>query len=259
MRPDAASAIADALAAVERDEECRILLAVESGSRAWGFPSPDSDWDVRFIYVHRPRWYIALRPGRDVIERMLPGALDLAGWNLRKALNLLLNGNATLREWLASPLVYRRDKDAAAALAALVAALPARAQAQHHYAALASRQIERAEAGGEVRLKGYLYALRPALVLAWMAQHDCGTPPMDMPALLAATQLDSATRAAVDDLVERKMAGVELGQGPRVPVLDAFIAAALALPRDDPAPPGHGVMAEAEDLFRRLVGIEAVS
>lgn len=78
----------------------RFLIAVESGSRAWGFPSPDSDYDIRFIHIHPRDWYLSLQPGRDVIERPIIDNIDLNGWDLRKALGLLLKSNAVVSEWL---------------------------------------------------------------------------------------------------------------------------------------------------------------
>jgi len=89
----------------------RVLYACESGSRGWGFASPDSDYDVRFIYVHSLSWYLKVSAQRDVIEVPISDELDINGWELRKSLGLLKKGNATLIEWLDSPVVYRADAD----------------------------------------------------------------------------------------------------------------------------------------------------
>ena len=90
---------------LEEKENIKILLAVESGSRAWGFESPDSDYDVRFIYVRNKDDYLCLEEPRDVIELPIEGDLDINGWDLRKALRLLYKCNPTLSEWLKSPIV----------------------------------------------------------------------------------------------------------------------------------------------------------
>lgn len=92
--------IQSSLKAIENEHDVTILFAVESGSRAWGFPSPDSDYDVRFVYIHKRDWYLSLKPGRNVIELPINDDLDIAGWDLRKALNLLINANPVLQEWL---------------------------------------------------------------------------------------------------------------------------------------------------------------
>lgn len=248
------AAIGAALDAVAGEERVAILFAVESGSRAWGFPSPDSDWDVRFVYARPTAWHITLTPGRDTLERSLPGDIDLAGWDARKALNLLLNGNAALREWLRSPILYRADPGMLAAFRALADALPARAAARHHYRAvirqISSRYLDDREV---VNLKKYLYALRPALALRWLREYGEGEPPMDMPGLLAAVTLDARTRADLDGLLTRKAEAAELGEGQRLPQLDAFIAgeveAAAATP-DAPRVTPDGAEA-AITLFRR--------
>eukprot|EP01031_Cornospumella_fuschlensis_P048321 gene48321-59178_t len=101
---------------VERERNVTVLYACESGSRAWGFASSDSEYDVRFVYVEQPDWYLQVREPRDVIERPLDDELDVSGWELRKALRLLRNSNPTLLEWLDSPLVYRQDEAASARL-----------------------------------------------------------------------------------------------------------------------------------------------
>lgn len=97
------------IAAIESEHGVRVLFACESGSRGWGFASPDSDYDVRFVYVHPLPWYLQVSPQRDVIELPISDVLDINGWELRKALGLLKKGNATLVEWLDSPVVYRAD------------------------------------------------------------------------------------------------------------------------------------------------------
>src|SRR3546814_6400248 len=93
---------------IELEHGVRILFAVESGSRAWGFASADSDWDVRFVYARPAEYYLSLAPRRDVIELPIENGIDAGGWDIRKALSLLLNANPTLLEWLKSPIVYRR-------------------------------------------------------------------------------------------------------------------------------------------------------
>ena len=107
--PDKRTAVLEALARIEEEHDVRIVFACESGSRGWGFSSPDSDYDVRFIYAHDLDWYLTVFPGRDVIELPIDDVYDVSGWDLRKALGLLRNGNATLVEWLSSPVVYRAD------------------------------------------------------------------------------------------------------------------------------------------------------
>jgi len=99
------------LNAIEKKHGVRILHAVESGSRAWGFASPDSDYDVRFVYVRPARDYIRLDEVKDVIMWKDDGILDINGWDLRKAMIQFARGNATLFEWSNSPVVYKATDD----------------------------------------------------------------------------------------------------------------------------------------------------
>src|SRR4029079_5853412 len=98
------------LSAIAREHEVKIPLAIESGSRAWGFPSRDTDYDCRFIYIRNLEDYLSLFPPRDVIETPLNGDLDVNGWDLAKAIRLLLKGNAVVIEWLTSPIIYTADE-----------------------------------------------------------------------------------------------------------------------------------------------------
>ncbi|SDD83711.1 Predicted nucleotidyltransferase [Dyadobacter soli] len=104
------------LSRLEAQHDIKILYAVESGSRAWGFASVNSDWDVRYIYVHRPEWYLKIDDKKDNQDEILPNDIDLAGWELRKALRLFRKSNPPMLEWLDSPIVYREQFSMAARL-----------------------------------------------------------------------------------------------------------------------------------------------
>lgn len=194
-----------ALADVERREGVRVLFGIESGSRAWGFASQDSDYDVRFIYLRPLDGYLSVTPRHDMIGPPVDGLLDLGGWDLRKAVGLMVRSNAVALEWLASPVVYRREPGAVADLAILAhraAHLPA---LEHHYDRLA-RAAWPPEADGAIWLKSYFHALRPALALLWLRQH--GTPPpMDLPALLSAGVAPPAVAARIEALRQQKGGG----------------------------------------------------
>ena len=99
--------ISKKLKEIEQKENVKIIMAVESGSRAWGFASPDSDYDVRFVYVRRPEDYLRLEKTKDVIEWQLDDVLDINGWDLKKALQLMHDSNPSIFEWCASPIVYQ--------------------------------------------------------------------------------------------------------------------------------------------------------
>lgn len=233
----------------------RLLLAVESGSRAWGFPSPDSDYDVRFVYVRPRDWYLLLQPGRDVIETPIAGDIDLNGWDVRKALTLLLKSNAVISEWIGSPIRYRPDDPAVAALATLAdEVLDPRALA-HHYASLGRNAAERWLCGdGDVPVKRYFYALRPALAIRVLRRDPVRRPPMNLQALIEASDLPSRLAADVHALVEAKRRTNEQANTTRLPALDMLIRDELERASSLPARQADGNLhGRANALFLDLV------
>lgn len=208
MRSD----IGDTLARIEREENARLLIAIESGSRAWGFHSEDSDYDVRFLYARPVDWHLSVRAGRDVIERPIDDELDLGGWDLRKALGLILKSNAVVLEWLQSPIRYRDDAELRAALLGFCGrALRPKALAWH-YLRLGTRQRGGLrQPDGGVKLKRYFYTLRPALALRWLRLHDGGLVPMDMARLMAETDLPPDVTGWIDALIAVKRETGEMG------------------------------------------------
>ncbi len=245
------------LDAIEQMHAVRILFAVESGSRAWGFPSPDSDFDVRFVYAHRLDWYLAIDQRRDVIELPIEDDLDISGWDLRKALQLLIKPNPVMLEWLRSPVVYRADQAAMDKIAALGERTAHQRPSTHHYLHLAESQYRRFIDGkSSVPLKKYFYCLRPALALLWLRTHPTAPVPMSLNALREGVTISPETGAFVDDLLRRKAKSKELGKGPRAPALDRMIIHEIETARADLdrlAPTDGSLLDEANSLFREIV------
>jgi predicted nucleotidyltransferase len=174
--------ILEKLKAIEHQFDVRILYACESGSRAWGFASPDSDYDVRFIYVHRMDHYLSIDDQRDVIELPINDVLDINGWELRKALRLFRKSNGPLYEWLQSPVVYGQDADFVSDIKRSMESNFSGRAGMHHYISMAKGVFEGDLSGEMVKLKKYFYALRPILAAKWIA--DMGyVPPMDLQSL----------------------------------------------------------------------------
>ena len=215
------------LDAVEGEEDVRVLYACESGSRAWGFASPDSDYDVRFIYVHRPDWYLSIADRRDVIERPIVDEYDLSGWELRKTLRLFRKSNPPLIEWLGSPVVYRERTATAKRLRELSARHHSPRSCAYHYLNMARRNHAAYLQGDRIRWKKYLYVLRPLLAVRWI-ESGRGIVPMEFERLVEAMVEDPALGQAIGALLARKRAGSELGQGPRIAVISEFIEAEIA-------------------------------
>ena len=210
------------LAEVEKAESVRILYACESGSRAWGFPSVDSDFDVRFIYVHSTDWYLSVMPGRDVIERPLTDNIDLAGWDLKKALVLFRKSNPPLLEWLGSPIVYRETGALAGNLRALAAKHYSSIVCSYHYLHMAQRNHADFLKGQTVPLKKYLYVLRPVLAILWL-ELNWGPVPTEFGVLVERLPLPDDLKRDIAKLVAAKRAGEELGIGPRIPSISDFL------------------------------------
>jgi uncharacterized protein len=210
------------LRAIEAEHGMRVLYACESGSRGWGFASPDSDYDVRFIYVHPLPWYLQVSAQRDVIEQPISDLLDINGWELRKALGLLKRGNATLIEWLDSPVVYRADAAFIDTLRAAASCTQQPERSFHHYLHMARKNYREYLQGERVRLKKYLYVLRPLLACLWVVDGR-GLPPMRFEALVDAMVDDVALRADIDTLLVVKRAALESEYGEPWPAINAFI------------------------------------
>lgn len=221
---------------IELRYDVKVLYACESGSRAWGFASPDSDYDVRFLYVHKPEWYLRVEPPRDVIELPIDDELDVCGWEWRKALGLLKAANPTLIEWLDSPVVYRQNDEVLAELRALVPAWFSPLRARWHYYSMARKNFRGYLQEEEVRLKKYFYVLRPLLAVRWV-EAGKGVPPMRFADLLAGSALDAPLRAEIDELLAIKRRAGEAQYGPRRPLLHAFIVQELARGEVPPALP----------------------
>lgn len=232
LDPEVVRRVDARLDAVVRDERVAIPLAVESGSRAWGFPSPDSDYDCRFLYVRSRADYLDPWPTRDVVETPLDAVLDVNGWDLLKAVRLMVRGNATVTEWLRSPIVYRGDDGFRTEMLRLAEQVVERDALRRHYLHVALAQGRRhgtGDGGVQVaatgpRLKTFFYVLRPAAALRWLRVHDGAVaPPIDLLALLEESDAPGAAVRAATDLVARKAVTREAGAGPVPGVLLGFV------------------------------------
>lgn len=215
------------LADIEADYRVRVLYACESGSRGWGFASPDSDYDVRFIYAHPLSWYLQVSHRRDVIEVPISGELDINGWELRKALGLLKKGNATLIEWLDSPVVYHADADFLSAMCDAARQVHQPERSFHHYVHMARKNYREYLRGDTVRLKKYLYVLRPLLATLWI-ERGRGVAPMRFQELVDTIVNDPSLRDAIDQLLVIKRAAGESEYGRPLPIINAFIDSELS-------------------------------
>lgn len=245
LSPEMFLRVQRALAEIESTRGVRVLYACESGSRAWGFASEDSDYDVRFLYVHPRDWYLAVDERRDVIECPLSDELDVSGWELRKALRLLRKSNPPLLEWLQSPIVYQKDEAFFDSFWAVSHVYYSEHRSFMHYLQMAFGNWRKYVLGREeVVLKKYLYVFRPVLACRWV-ERGLGQVPMLFQTAVDAVLDEASVRAALEDLLARKRANAELGAGPADLVLSGFLAQELArldackMPSEAPADPGE--------------------
>lgn len=222
--PEIAATMSTRLDAIAAGHGVAKPFAVESGSRAWGFPSPDSDFDCRFVFVRPVAQRLSLWQRRDVIELPLDKIYDVNGWELGKALKLLLKGNAVIVEWLTSPLTYRCDSSFRNPLLAFAKRYARRDLIGRHYLHLGERQQKEHLGGADAPQKKLFYALRPAAALRWLRMHERqAVAPMHFPTLMAECDPPPAVAAIVADLIARKAATRELGSAPIPEPLFAFV------------------------------------
>ena len=219
-------AICGYLKHLEGDQQIKVLYAVESGSRAWGFASLDSDFDIRFLYSHRRDWYLTVQKRRDVIEAMVDPELDFAGWDLPKALGLLRKSNPSLIEWLASPIVYAEDSAFMVDFRELASRCLSLNACLQHYLNMANSNYLSYFGTDQVLLKKYLYVLRPIFACRWIERYR-SAPPIVFQELLAGAGESGDVAHELKELLIAKAAVSELGAGAHRLVLDRFIESEL--------------------------------
>ena len=213
----------------EEEHGVRILFAIESGSRAWGFASQNSDYDVRFIYMREPQWYQAvdLEERRDVVEYPIVDGIDLNGWDIRKALGLYWKSNPAFVEWIQSPITYLERGTFRADALRVLPAIYTPAKGIYHYRSMAKTNYRGYLREPVVRLKKYFYVLRPLLAARWVAETGSAAP-VEFEKLLTLLHGEPTVLAEVRALLDQKRSAPELGLAPAVPTLNAFIESALA-------------------------------
>lgn len=218
------------LAELSEKHDIRILYACESGSRAWGFPSPDSDYDVRFIYVHQPDWYLSLAEGKNTINLPIDEhELDITGWELKKALKLIQKSNASPLEWIQSPIVYQQNETFTASLSELCKAFFSPIAVAYHYHSMAKKYTESLMGQESVKLKSYFYALRTTLSVRWIIEYNT-MPPIVFEEMLGLT--DSTVRQQVLEMMEVKKTQNETYMHTSEELVNRFLINSLEADKD---------------------------
>ena len=188
--------ILEKLSSIELEKNITILHAIESGSRSWGFASPDSDYDIRFIYKHSMDWYLSPWEKKDTIEFMTEDALDGSGWELKKVFHLLNKSNVPLFEHLYSPIIYREDNRFMDLILPLSNDAFSPVTIAHHYLSISKKYYHYCE-GDTIKLKDLFYCLRTMLAAKWVIEKD-SFPPVELNATLEL--LPSEIKQIVDEL-----------------------------------------------------------
>jgi len=227
--------ITDSLKEIEQKYNVEIFLAVESGSRAWGFASPDSDYDVRFIYLQKPEEYLRIDENKDYIDWALDEVLDINGWDLKKALLAFGKGNPNLIEWASSPIVYQKSTKWDDICEVTKKCFSEKASLNHYYGT-ANSTYNKYLTGDKVKYKKYFYALRPLLCCRWIERYH-EIPPMEFSVLLQLfdgtdPNLSDRLLTEINSLVEKKVLTEEGELNDHIPIIDAFIKQELALQHD---------------------------
>jgi len=203
---------------IEKDKKVNILFACESGSRAWGFASPDSDYDVRFVYTHPIEWYLGVSEKRDTIN-LMDGDFDGVGWELRKKLRLLKKSNVAALEHLFSPILYV-ENDSLSELKAIASECFSPVTCMFHYLSMSYKYEEKLQ-GEAFRLKDLFYALRTALAGAWILESK-SMPPVRFSEMLLLPPADVSEE--IKELMEIKSREKESYVHPRNEAVLTFLS-----------------------------------
>ena len=244
--------IQNKLVEMEQAHNIRILYACESGSRAWGFPSTDSDYDVRFIYMKPLNNYLSINDYKDTIDLPVNEALDINGWDIRKSLRLFKSSNAPLYEWLQSPIVYTKDDIFLMDIKSWMHSCFSLRKGMHHYLSMTKNTWNEIRSD-EIKIKKYFYCLRSLLAAYWIVKKQ-QLPPMDLPSLRILIAQE-ACQNALDELLRIKINADEKTMIKPVRVLHDFIERQLIYCENN-IPEDRASDFETENLdnlFRRFV------
>lgn len=196
--------IKEYLEEIEKNKNIEILLACETGSRAWGFPSPDSDYDVRIIYKHHKNWYLSLKEEKDSITYFFENNdIDISGWDLRKSLRLLSKSNPPLLERIQSPIIYKVNEKFLKGINEVAMNSYSKIATMHHYLNMSKNCLDELTNAEEYKLKKFFYALRTSVACKWIIETD-KIPPIELEKMLDELNLASKITERIKELIKIK-------------------------------------------------------
>ncbi len=244
------------LAELEKEKGIQILLACETGSRAWGFPSPDSDFDVRVIYKHDKNWYLSLTEEKDTIEYFLENnEIDISGWDLRKSLRLLAKSNPPMLERIQSPIIYKVDKEFLTGINSAAQTAYSRIATIHHYLGLAKKAFEDVVNLEEYKLKKFFYALRSSVACLWILEKE-EIPPIEFEKLLNGLDLPANLKIRIGELIGIKSTISETYLHKGENVLIEFMKNCIERAENESQslPASKGKITDLNDFFIKTLG-----
>lgn len=246
--------IAKELELLEKNQGITIVYACESGSRAWGFPSPDSDYDVRFIYVQSPNRYLSIYDRKDAIDLFLAEDMDVIGWDIRKALRLFHKSNASLFEWMQSPIVYKQEDNFITKLRELANEYFSPRAGLYHYLGMTKHTYLGHLQSEKVKIKKYFYAIRPLLCAKWIIERRT-YPPIQFKDLLELVSGNRAFQENIEGLLERKKLAQESEEITPIPFFQEFIETEMSKCEEHESefPKVKPDVEKLNDLFRIFV------
>lgn len=241
---------------LEKENGIEILLACETGSRAWGFPSPDSDFDVRIIYKHHKDWYLSLTEEKDTIECFYENNdIDISGWDLRKCLRLMWKSNPPLLERIQSPIIYNVDKDFLAGINSIATQTYSRIATIHHYLSMAKKALDEVVSSNDYKLKRFFYALRASVACLWILENE-EIPPIEFGKMLNGLDLSDNLINRINELIELKSTISETylhnGEKDLIKFMQSCLERADIESKSLPA--SKGQMSELNEFFRNTLG-----
>lgn len=247
--------IAIYLKQIEQEKNVKILLACETGSRAWGFPSPDSDYDIRIIYVHKKDWYLSLTEEKDTIDIMLENNdIDISGWDLRKSLRLLLKSNPPLLERIQSPIIYQKDEKFLTEINSIVGNFYSRIATMHHYLSMARKSFEDVKDKEKYKLKKFFYALRAAIACNWILEKE-EIPPIEFEKMMGGLKLITTIKNRIDELIKLKSTISEAYFHTGEEEILAFIENSIQVAGENAQklPASKGLLEDLNTFFRKYI------
>lgn len=243
------------LSDLEKEKGIEILLACETGSRAWGFPSPDSDFDVRVIYKHDKDWYLSLTEDKDTIEYFLENnEIDISCWDLRKSLRLLVKSNPPLLERIQSPIIYKVDKDFLTGINSVAQKTYSRIATIHHYLSMAKKAFEEVTITEEYKLKIFFYALRASVACLWILEKE-EIPPIEVGKMLNGLDFSANLKTRIGELIEIKSTISETYRHKGETVLIEFMKACIERAENESQslPASKGKLTDLNDFFLKTL------